>query len=158
MTDLDDADFAVVVYREDDGWEAEQLPIAVIEDLDGLLDALSQQPSMAGTIGLVAVGGDFFVAARLFGDEAQLFLSDVTASVDWPLARQVVEFLELEIPEDEELDQVLPAGDMSIFTDLGLDEMELGMISGDLDAYPEEMLSSIAAKLGFKSAFERAIQ
>ena len=34
---------------------------------------------------------------------------------------------------DDELDQVLPAGDMSIFADLRLDEMELGAISADLD-------------------------
>jgi putative tRNA adenosine deaminase-associated protein len=87
-----------------------------------------------------------------------VFLSDVTASVDWVLARQIVEYLELDIPDDEELDQVLPAGDMSIFADLGLDEMELGALSGDLDLYPDEMLSSIAKRLGFGPAFERAIE
>jgi putative tRNA adenosine deaminase-associated protein len=87
-----------------------------------------------------------------------IFLSDVTASLDWPLAGQVVEYLELDIPDDEDLDQVLPAGDMSIFADLGVDEMELGALSGDLDLYPDEMLSSIATRLGFGPAFERAIE
>lgn len=158
MTQLDTADFAVVVSREDDAWEVEQLPIALTEDLNGLIHALRQQPSMAGTIGLAAVGDDFFVALRLLADDVMIFLSDVTASVDWPLARQVVEHLELDIPDDEDLDQVLPAGDMSIFADLGLDEMELGALSGDLDLYPDEMLSSIAARLGFGIAFERAIE
>ena len=158
MTELDTADFAVVVYREDDAWEVEQLPIALTEDLEGLIHALRQQPSIAGTIGLVAVGDDFFVALRMIADEVMVFLSDVTASVDWVLARQIVEYLELDIPDDEELDQVLPAGDMSIFSDLGLDEMELGAVSGDLDLYPDEMLSSIAKRLGFGAAFERAIE
>ncbi|MCO5970120.1 tRNA adenosine deaminase-associated protein [Actinoallomurus soli] len=158
MTELDTADFAVVVYREDDAWEVEQLPIALTEDLEGLIHALRQQPSLGGTIGLVAVGDDFFVALRVLGDEVIVFLSDVTASVDWELARQIVEFLELDIPDDEELDQVLPAGDMSIFADLGLDEMELGALSGDLDLYPDEMLASIAKRLGFAVAFERAIE
>ncbi|MEV5705368.1 tRNA adenosine deaminase-associated protein [Actinoallomurus sp. NPDC052274] len=158
MTELDTADFAVVVYREDDAWEVEQLPIALTEDLEGLIHALRQQPSLGGTIGLVAVGDDFFAALRVLGDEVIVFLSDVTASVDWELARQIVEFLELDIPDDEELDQVLPAGDMSIFADLGLDEMELGALSGDLDLYPDEMLSSIAKRLGFAVAFERAIE
>ncbi|MCO5995033.1 tRNA adenosine deaminase-associated protein [Actinoallomurus rhizosphaericola] len=158
MTELDTADFAVVVYREDDAWEVEQLPIALTEDLEGLIHALRQQPSLGGAIGLVAVGDDFFVALRVLGDEVIVFLSDVTASVDWELARQIVEFLELDIPDDEELDQVLPAGDMSIFADLGLDEMELGALSGDLDLYPDEMLASIAKRLGFAAAFERAIE
>jgi putative tRNA adenosine deaminase-associated protein len=158
MTELDTADFAVVVYREDDAWEVEQLPIALTEDLKGMIHALRQQPSIAGTIGLVAVGDDFFVALRVLADDVMIFLSDVTASVDWTLARQIVEYLELDIPEDEELDQVLPAGDMSIFADLGLDEMELGALSGDLDLYPDEMLASIAGRLGFGAAFERAIE
>jgi putative tRNA adenosine deaminase-associated protein len=158
MTQLDTADFAVVISREDDAWEVEQLPIALTEDLAGLIHALRQQPSMAGTIGLASVGDDFFVALRVLSDDVMVFLSDVTASLDWPLAGQVVEFLELDIPDDEDLDQVLPAGDMSIFADLGLDEMELGALSGDLDLYPDEMLSSIASRLGFGAAFERAIE
>ncbi|MFC7569504.1 tRNA adenosine deaminase-associated protein [Actinomadura namibiensis] len=157
MTDMDATDFAVVVYREDDRWEAEVLPVALTEDLAGLIHALRQQPSLGGTIGLVSVGDDFFVAIRLLGDEEMVFLSDVTASVDWPLAQQVLEYLDIPVPEDEELDQVLPVGDMSIFADLGLDEMELGAISGDLELYPDEMLLSVASRIGFAPAFERAL-
>jgi putative tRNA adenosine deaminase-associated protein len=155
---MDTADFAVVVSREDDAWEVEQLPIALTEDLAALIHALRQQPSIAGTIGLVSVGDDFFVALRVVAIDVMIFLSDVTASVDWPLAAQIVEYLQLEIPDEEDLDQVLPAGDMSIFADLGVDEMELGALSGDLDLYPDEMLASIASRLGFGAAFERAIE
>ena len=157
MTDLSTTDFAVVVYREDDRWEAELLPVALTDDLAGMIHALRQQPSIGGTIGLVAVGDDFFVAIRVLGDEVMVFLSDVTASVDWPLARQVLQYLDIPVPEDEELDQVLPVGDMSIFADLGMDEMELGALSGDLDLYPDEMLLNIARRLGFAAAFQRAL-
>ncbi|WP_339155516.1 tRNA adenosine deaminase-associated protein [Actinomadura luteofluorescens] len=157
MTDVDATDFAVVVYREDERWEAEILPVALTEDLAGLIHALRQQPSLGGTVGLVSVGDDFFVAIRLLGDEVMVFLSDVTASVDWPLAGQVLDYLDIPIPDEEELDQVLPVGDMSIFADLGLDEMELGAISGDLELYPDEMLLSIAGRIGFAPAFERAL-
>jgi putative tRNA adenosine deaminase-associated protein len=157
MTDMDTTDFAVVVYREEARWETELLPVALTEDLNGLVHALRQVPSMGGTIGLVSVGDDFFVALRILGDEVLVFLSDVTASVEWSLARQVLEYLDIDVPEDEELDQVLPVGDMSIFADLGLDEMELGAISGDLDQYPDEMLLSIAEKLGFGQPLERAL-
>ena len=61
------------------------------------------------------------------------------------------------MPDDEDLDQVLPAGDLSIFADLGIDEMELGAISGDLDLFPDEMLLSIGRRLGFGHALERAL-
>ena len=157
MTDSESGDVAVVVYREDATWEADLLPPALTEDLAGLIQVLRQQPSIGGTIGLAAVGDDFFVAIRVIGGQAAVFLSDLTAAVDWPLARQVLAHLDLVIPDDEDLDQVLPAGDLSIFTDLGLDEMDLGMIAGNLDLFPDEALAIIARKLGFGHAFDRAL-
>jgi len=158
MTDPAATDFAVIVYREEDTWEAELLPVALTEDLNGLIHALKQQPSVGGTIGLAAVGDDFYVALRVVGTQVSVFLSDVTAAVDWTLARQVLEYLGIPLPEDEELDQVLPAGDLSIFADLGVDEMELGALSGDLDLFPDEVLASLAARLGFGQAMERALE
>src|SRR6516162_6309482 len=157
MTDSGSDDVAVIVYREDDAWDVDLLPTALTEDLAGLIHALRQQPSMGGTIGLAAVGDDFFVAVRVIGGQASVFLSDLTAAVDWPLARQVLDHLELPVPDDEDLDQVLPAGDLSIFADLGLDEMDLGMVAGDLDLFPDEALGIIARKLGFAQALERAL-
>jgi putative tRNA adenosine deaminase-associated protein len=157
MTDSESDDVAVVVYREDDAWEVDLLPLALTEDLAALIQVLRQQPSIGGTIGLAAVEDDFFVAVRVCGGQASVFLSDLTAAVDWPLARQVMAYLGLEIPEDEDLDQVLPAGDLSIFADLGLDEMDLGMIAGNLDLFPDEALAIIARKLGFGQAYERAL-
>jgi putative tRNA adenosine deaminase-associated protein len=157
MTDVGSSDFAVVVYREDDAWEAEVLPVALTENLDDLIHALRQQPSIGAIIGLAAVGDDFFVALRVLGSQVSVFLSDLTASVDWELARQVLDYLDIPVPDDEDLDQVLPAGDLSIFADLGIDEMELGAISGDLDLFPDEMLASIARRLGFGHPLDRAL-
>ena len=157
MTDSESDDVGVVVYREDAAWEVDLLPPALTEDLAGLIGVLRQQPSIGGTIGLAAVEDDFFVAVRVVGGQPSLFLSDLTAAVDWPLARQVMAYLGLEVPEDEDLDQVLPAGDLSIFADLGIDEMDLGMIAGNLDLFPDEALAIIARKLGFGQAYERAL-
>jgi len=157
MTEVSTSDFAVVVYREDETWDAEVLPASFAENLDSLIRALKQQPSLGGTIGLAAVGDDFFVALRVVGGQVSVFLSDLTASVDWPLARQVLEYLDIPIPDDEDLDQVLPVGDLSIFADLGIDEMDLGALAGDLDLFPDEVLASIARRLGFGPALERAL-
>jgi putative tRNA adenosine deaminase-associated protein len=157
MTEVSTSDFAVVVYREDETWDAEVLPASFAENLDSLIRALKQQPSLGGTIGLAAVGDDFFVALRVIGSQVSVFLSDLTASVDWPLARQVLEYLDIPVPDDEDLDQVLPVGDLSIFADLGIDEMDLGALAGDLDLFPDEVLASIARRLGFGPAMERAL-
>jgi putative tRNA adenosine deaminase-associated protein len=158
MADVGETDFAVIVYREEDQWEADALPSAVTADLEDFVQALRRQPSMGGTIGFAGVDDFFFVAVRVLGDDVSMFLSDLTAAVDYPLARQVLEALDIPVSaDDEELDQVLPAGDMSIFADLGLDEMELGAISADLDLYPEDAVAHIADRLRFGDAVERAL-
>src|SRR6266700_4235643 len=157
VTDVGETDFAVIVYREEDQWEADVLPTAVTADLDDFVQSLRRQPSRGGTIGFAGVGDDFWVAVRVIGEDVSLFLSDLTAAADYPLARQVLEALDIPVPEDDELDQVLPAGDLSIFADLGLDEMELGAVSADLDLYPEDAVAHIAERLRFGDAVERAL-
>jgi putative tRNA adenosine deaminase-associated protein len=157
MTDENESDFAVIVYREEDRWEVDALPGAVTASLDAFVRALRQQPSIGGTIGFTGIGDDFFLAVRIFGDEVSLFLSDLTAAVDYEFAAQVLEALDIPVPADDELDQVLSAGDMSIFADLGLDEMELGAMAADLDLYPEDAVAGIADRLGFGAAMERAL-
>jgi putative tRNA adenosine deaminase-associated protein len=149
---------AVVVYREDGAWQSGVLPERVGGDLDGLIQVLRQQPGENGAIGLVNVADEFFVALRVRGDEVRLMLSDVTAAAAWDLARQVVDRLGIEAPTDDDIDNVWPAGDVGIFSDLGLDEMELGALLGDLDAYADEMLTSVADRLGFAEVYDRALE
>ena len=158
VADVGETDFAVIVFREEDQWEADALPAVVTADLDDFIQALRRQPSMGGTIGLPGVDDFFFVAVRVLGDDVSMFLSDLTAAVDYPLARQVLQALAIPVSaDDEELDQVLPAGDMSIFADLGLDAMELGAISADVDLDPEDAVAHIAERLRFGDAVEHAL-
>jgi putative tRNA adenosine deaminase-associated protein len=156
-SDLAATDFAVAVYREDGQWVVASLPPSAADGLEPLVHALRQQPAEGGSIGLVSVAEDFFVAVRVFGDDERILLSDVTAAHDWPLAREVLDRLGLPMPEGEELDQVQPAGDLTAFADLGLPPMEIAMICEDADLYPDEMLSSIASRLGFGEEFEQAL-
>lgn len=155
---MDDEGFAAVVWREEGRWESGMLPQRLVDDLEGLIAGVRQQPGEGGAIGLVDVEDEFFIAIRMRpGGEVSLLLSDVTASADYPVARQVVQRLGLDVPEDEELDLVVPAGDLSIFADLGLDEMELGMVLADIDAYADEQIEAIARRVGFGDVLERAL-
>ena len=149
---------AVVVFREDGVWHSGVLPEAVTDDLDSLVAVARQQPGENGAIALVNVADEFFVAVRVRGDEVRMLLSDVTAAVAWDLARQVVGRLGLDAPGEDDLEDVWPAGDMSIFTDLGLDEMELGAVLADVDAYADEMLLAVASRLGFADVYDRALE
>lgn len=156
--DESDENVGVVVYREDGAWQSGLLPERAAESLDGLIQLLRQQPAENGAIGLINVADEFFVAVRVRADDVRVLLSDVTAAVDWDLAQQVVERLGLEAPAAEDAEEVWPAGDLGIFADLGLDEMELGAVLSDLDAYADEMLSTVAARLGFAEAYEQALE
>jgi putative tRNA adenosine deaminase-associated protein len=148
---------AVVIYREDGVWQSGVLPERVGGDLDGMIQVLRQLPAENGAIGLVNVADEFFVALRVRGEEVRMMLSDVTAAVAWDLARQVVDRLGIDAPADDDLEEVWPVGDVGIFDDLGLNEMELGALLGDLDAYADEMLITVADRLGFADVYDRAL-
>jgi putative tRNA adenosine deaminase-associated protein len=166
MPEVSETDFAIMVFREDDRWDADVLPVAVTADLEGFVRVLRQQPSIAGTIGLAGIDDYFFVAVRVVGSQVSVLLSDIGAALDYPLAEQVLDYLDIPVPEEDDLDQVLPVGDMSIFADLGLDEMELAAISSGLDLDPDAdtdedhidiTLEKIATRLGFGPSVERAL-
>jgi len=149
--------YAVVVYRQDGVWQAGQLPGSLVDDLDGLVAAVRRQSGDGGSFALVDVAHEFFVAVRVVMGRERLLLSDVTAAVAWDLAADTVERLHLDVPGEDDLEEVWPAGDLGIFSDLGMDEMELGAVLADLDAYADEQLSTIAERLGFADAYERVV-
>ena len=47
-----------------------------------------------------------------------------------------------------------PAGDLGIVSDLGMSADDLGILCDDDDLYPDEILSDLAARLGFGEAFD----
>ena len=61
------------------------------------------------------------------------------------------------VPSDDELDQVLPAGDLSIFADLGLEEIELGAVAATSISTPQDAVAGVAERCGFEKAVERAL-
>lgn len=156
MSDADDS-YAVLVYLDAGQWQAELLPPVLSGDLDALVAAVRQQPGEGGSFALVDVADEFFVVVRVVQGQERLLLSDVTAAVAWDLAVQVLERLELDVPGDDDLEEVWPAGDLGLFGDLGLDEMELGAILSDDEAYADEMLLVIARRLGFGEPYERVV-
>ncbi|WP_157552493.1 tRNA adenosine deaminase-associated protein [Jiangella gansuensis] len=145
-------DFVVIAYREEGLWQVESAPRQLGHDLNKIIELLRQRPGESGALAFVSVDEDFFYAVRLIGPDVRLLLSDVTAATDWPMAREVVERLGLPRPDDD--DRVQPAGDLTIFADLGVDPMSLAAICDDLDFYPDEMLMQIAARAGFGPQFD----
>jgi putative tRNA adenosine deaminase-associated protein len=87
------------------------------------------------------------IIARVLGDQMRMMISDVTYALDYDVASDLVEVLDLDFPEEE--DEPAPAGDLDLLSDLGVGEMELLTILDDPELYPDEALEAIANRLGF---------
>jgi putative tRNA adenosine deaminase-associated protein len=150
--------FAVAAFRDGGLWRAEPLPPAVLGDLTSLLQALRGQPPEGGPFVVACVDDEFFLIARQDGPRISLLLSDLTASVEYPLAEQALARLGEEPPDDEELDEVWPVGDLDLFSDLNVSEDEMEQILEDVDAYPDEMLDTIIERIGLVEAYAHATE
>jgi putative tRNA adenosine deaminase-associated protein len=148
--------YAIAAFRDAGQWRCAPLPSAVLDDLSVLLSALRSQSPEGGPFVVANVDDEFFLIARLDGPRTSLLLSDLTASVEYQLAAQVLDRLGEEPPEDDELDEIWPIGDLDLFSDLGLDEHEMERLLDDIDAYPDEMLDAIVERIGVAETFSEA--
>ncbi len=151
----DGIDFALAAYREDDSWQLDELVHEVLVDVDTLANALRRFPGDIGAVGMVGVDEDFFLLVRVRGASTRILLSDVTAADEWELAASAVDALGLPEPEDD--DEQVPAGDLDLLADLGMNATDMGELLDDVDLYPDEMLSDVARRLGFGELFDEAV-
>ena len=158
MADEMAADFALSAVREDGVWSVTQLPPAAADDLNQMVHALRQQPGDAGAIGLLSFAEDFFVVMRMMGDDVRILLSDVTAAFDAPFAGQVLDYLELPMPDGDDEDDIEPAGDLDLLEDLGVSPLLMAELCDDLDLYPDDVFAQVAELLGFRQQYDAAMQ
>jgi putative tRNA adenosine deaminase-associated protein len=152
-------DFALAAWREEGLWRVEPLPEKLVEQFETFVGALRAQPGEGGVLGLVSVAEDFFVIARVIGDELRLLVSDVYAAEAYPLGLAVLDRLGPALPpDDDDSDEPLPGGDLRIVEDFGMPLDELELLLDDLDLYPDEQLGSIAARIGFGEQFDSVLE
>ncbi len=80
-----------------------------------LLEDINRKPDY----GFVSVADEFFVSLRIQGAKIRVLLSDVTAALDWPIADEAAEMLGVDIDDLEEIDDIEPAGDLTLLADFG---------------------------------------
>lgn len=138
-------DFAIEAWHEDGRWSIASLPDP--DDLTHIIDRLKKQQTNGGAVALIAIDDEFFLAIRVLGTHVKFFISDVTCAIDYEVAAEFIEIADIDQPDDD--DEPLPAGDLDIFSDLGLHSMELSTICDDADLFPDEQIEAIAKRLGF---------
>jgi putative tRNA adenosine deaminase-associated protein len=153
----DEIDFVLAAYREDGQPYVQSLGKDLANDLDELIVQLRRLPGDAGALGFVSLVEEVFVIARVRGQHVQVLLSDAAAASDWPIARDVVDYLGEEPLEDDE-EEGEPIGDLGILADLGLSDFDMGAIIDNLDLSSVDMLIEIADKIKLNPQFRRAAE
>src|SRR6476620_3377244 len=145
--------FGVAVVREDGKWRCGPMRAASLNSLTAAETELREIRSAGAVFGLLDVDDEFFVVLRPAPSGTRLLLSDATAAIDYDIAADVLEALNVEVPDidPDELDDIDPweEGDLSLLSDLGLPEPVLAVITSETDLYPDEQLGMIAQRLGF---------
>jgi putative tRNA adenosine deaminase-associated protein len=152
----DEIDFVLAAYREDGEPRVQELAKDLANDLEELIVQLRRLPGDAGATGFVSLVEEVFVIVRVRGQHVQVLLSDATAAAEWPIARDVADYLGEEIPEEE--DEPEPMGDLGILADLGLSDFDLGAILDDLDMGSDEMLMAVADKIKLNPQFRKVAE
>ena len=150
----------LAAYREDGQPFVQELAKDLANDLDELIVQLRRLPGDAGALGFVSLVEEVFVITRVRGPHVQVLLSDGTAAADWPIARDVADYLGEEIPDEEEddEDEAEPMGDLGILADLGMSDFDMGAITADLDLGSDEMLFAIADKIKLNPQFKKVAE
>jgi putative tRNA adenosine deaminase-associated protein len=147
-------DFAIEAWHEDGRWSIASLPDP--DDLTHIVDRLKKQQTNGGAVALIAIDDEFFLAIRVLGTHVKFFISDVTCAIDYEVAAEFLELADLDQPEED--DEPLPAGDLDIFSDLGMHSMELSTLCDDADLFPDEQIEAIANRLGFGEALTELLE
>ena len=153
----DEIDFVLAAYREDGQPYVQSLGKDLASDLDELIVQLRRLPGDAGALGFVSLVEEVFVITRVRGQHVQVLLSDAAAASDWPIARDVVDYLGEE-PLEEDDEEGEPIGDLGIVADLGLSDFDMGAIIDNLDLGSVDMLIQIADKIKLNPQFRKAAE
>ena len=142
-------DFGVIAWHEDGRWTLSELEDT--RDLGHVIEQLRAQRTNGGAIALISIDEEFFIVARSLGTKMQMMISDATYALEYDIAAELIEILDLPFPEED--DESEPGGDIDLLADLGMSAMELEVISFDSDLYPDEQIEAIATRLGFGNEF-----
>ncbi|MBY6364063.1 tRNA adenosine deaminase-associated protein [Rhodococcoides corynebacterioides] len=149
--------FAVAVVREDGKWTCRALSSDALTSLSTAETELRELRSAGAVFGLLDVDDEFFVVLRPAPSGSRVLLSDATAALDYDIAADVLDRLNIDVPDldPDELDDVEPweEGDLDLLSDMGLPEPVLGVIVAETDLYPDEQLGMIAQRMGFAKEF-----
>ena len=171
--------FAALLTRSEQGWEANDIDLDDVVDLDGLAD-LMRSSAADDQVALLFLEQEdmWFGAVRVDGeDDARVFVSDAHAAMRSAYGEMLLgqlladgssgveELLDLaeidedalaEEPDEEEQNGELtgPTGDADLLIDLGMGQDQLMDLAAREGILPTEALTEIAERAGCADALE----
>jgi len=143
----------VAVVREDGKWRCSSMGRKSLTSIAAAERELRELRSAGAVFGLLDIDDEFFVIVRPGPAGNRLLLSDATAAIDYDIAADVLDELNVAVPDidPEDLEETEPweEGDLGVLSDVGLPESVLGVILAETDLYPDEQLGMIAQRMGF---------
>ena len=152
----DEIDFVLAAYREDGQLLVQALNPDLANDLEELIVQLRRLPGDAGAMGFVSLVEEVFVLVRVRGQHVQVLLNDAAAAADWPIAHDVADLLDEDIPDPD--DESEPMGDLGIVADLGMSDFDMAALIEDDDLGSDQMLMEIADKINLNPQFRRVAE
>jgi putative tRNA adenosine deaminase-associated protein len=171
--------FAVVLTRDEDEWETNDIELDAVESLDDLADAMRDTADIDsdGPVLLLLEQEDlWFAVVRVDGeDDPRVFVSDRSAIEHSAYAEMLLEAAESEEDtldvddldsdsdsEDEDEDEDErdsgvddgPVGDLEILVDLGTSAEVLRELCESKGVLPSEALTTLAERAGAAGALE----
>lgn len=168
--------FAVVLTRDEDEWETNDIELDEVESLDDLADAMRDTADLEsdGPILLLLEQEDlWFAVVRVDGeDDPRVFVSDRSAIEHSAYAEMLLEAAESdedaldaddldsdEADEDDEDERDSgvddgPVGDLEILSDLGTSAELLRELCESKGVLPSEALTTLAERAGAAGALE----
>lgn len=158
VCDVSTDGFAVAVVHEDGAWRCSLLAEELLDDLDGVISALRRVSTSGAVFAMLAVDEEFFVIVRPIPGGASLLLSDATAGIDYDIAADVLDLLQVPVPEDDDLDDdPWSEGELALLADFGVPQEQMQVIVDEVDLYPDEQLEMIATSCGFGEQYAAAL-
>lgn len=157
--DDDVTGYALGVLQEGGEWTLTRLEDSALTSLDDAARQVRALRTEGASFGLVDVDHEFFVILRPGPSGMRLMLSDATAALDYDLAEDVLDELNVELPDLDDDEDADPwgEGDMAILEDLGLPSGVLEIIVSETDLYADEQLQSVAERMGFADELEKHV-
>ncbi len=151
MSETTELTFVAVAVAGDGGWDVRELPEKSLNSLVELVKDLRANRAEGALVGFVCMDDDWCAVLRPVPGGVRLLISDATAALDYYLATDILDELDVDTPTEEEAestDEPWPEGDFDLLEDLGVPEQLLSVIFDDEDLYASEQLLRVAEELG----------